>query len=383
MRRRHRHPRFVIHQLVVRARDRTPVRRRFRLVVRVRKRDVIPNRRSVACRLAQGKQLLKTVDWQDALIEVVRIQVGHVVHGDVESGQTLDRLAGDRRAETVSDEMQRGVRRADGGRDQTQSDQDAEQRVARRLGPASRQLVGLRCPVKGHHHLGRSACKDALAGVKPARSALAEHVIVQQPGVGGVSHCGFPAAAQRGVRPVAHRLRQTQQRIAAAVGDLKPVRHHGNPGDLSRGDVRGKPLLHPGQIDAHQFPAADQQGIILLERRPAVADMNGIGAGPRCVDQHLFHIIQMILRRRVQRVLDGTHGSLAGVLRVQRPRVVRAPRPRDPQIQVVDQDGRRNIQPGGLRGAGRIGPNDRGLERLSGGGDELPCGLLAAVGSLG
>ena len=247
----------AFYQSIVRARNRPGLRDEIlgletrdlvfdrRLVVGIRERDVAPDGRAIG-RPAVGRLRLpvrpaerplprSAVErWAEArgatdplvglrydailiLTEVVGIDVGDLIDGNVEGRQPFDRLACGRAAKAVGDEVEAAaLGQALGRFDEPQPDEGGKEAVPRGLRPARPALVRLRRPIPKQHHLRRSCGRhDRLRAVEPpaavigsqnrAHRAVANHIVVDEPG----------AARTHGRGTIVHSLGQRHQRIAA------------------------------------------------------------------------------------------------------------------------------------------------------------------------
>ena len=208
------------------------------------------------------------------LTEVVGIDVGDLIDGNVEGRQPFDRLACGRAAKAVGDEVEAAaLGQALGRFDEPQPDEGGKEAVPRGLRPARPALVRLRRPIPKQHHLRRSCGRhDRLRAVEPpaavigsqnrAHRALANHVVVDEPG----------AAPTHGGGTIVHSLGQRHQRIAApervgkladgttrqdverlpAVGDHRHSRHAGEFG------LERLPHLLERQIGRQQLPLLER-----------------------------------------------------------------------------------------------------------------------------
>ena len=198
------------------------------LVVNVGERDVVPDTGSVLFGFTDAVNGFTAVDG-DALVEVVRVQVGDVVNGHVVEGQALDRLAGDHGTGAVTDEVQLRIVVRVVGIDEVQGVEQREQRVTGGLGPARRRMTRVDGPVVQQDNLTGNALvvvvgQDRVADVEAAGGV----VVVEQPGGGAAVFDG-----------VEDRFGQRQHRIAAVVVRLEAVGDDRDAGDVRANGSNG------------------------------------------------------------------------------------------------------------------------------------------------
>ncbi len=113
----------------------------------------------------------------------MRIEVGHLIDGNIQRRKPFHRFAGDRCTKTVSDEMQRRIRCIHGRVDQSQANQQIEQRITGCFAPTRRDFIGFRCPIKQQDDFRRGCRriqfrKLRVVEIEAAKAAFAEDLVV-------------------------------------------------------------------------------------------------------------------------------------------------------------------------------------------------------------
>ena len=236
----------------------------------------------------------------EILVEIMRIQIGDMIHRDVPCGHAFDDFRRDRGAERVGDEVEGKIRGARFRLEQAQPDKEGEERVPGGFAPAGRDFVGFRRPVEDHHDLHGGGIggadhvrrgEDRLLRVEPPRGALTGQVVVQQPAtlllVDGQTD-GHERIARGNESPVEIRSAEDAGGEPARGGvlpivGLEAVGHDGDAADLAG-------LERFGEGSAHLF------------RGEAVAQ-TGSPVGAHGLEQnHAFrHAAQGIVRSGDQR----------------------------------------------------------------------------------
>ena len=165
-----------------------------------------------------------------------------------------------------------------------------------------------------------------------------------------------------------HAANELNRRLARGIAQRDPrllnLRSLVEPEQkLFRGDVQDVARVHQVALvgnDGDQLRCrnakgrcARQQREVLSRHAPGVADMDRVRSGDRHIDDDLLHVINMVRR--------GADRAGRRIGRVECPRIMGPAGPRHPQVQVVHEHRRGNVQAGTLVGPGQVGPDEGGL----------------------